>query len=54
VSISSISSIGSIAARPLRRVRDLQLLAVLRSFDEALADLDDDADTTFDRRRLAA
>jgi hypothetical protein len=36
-----MSSPSTFIARPLRRVRAPQLLALLRSFDDALADLDD-------------
>jgi hypothetical protein len=37
-------SITTIASRPLRRVRAPQLLSLLRTFDDALADLDDAGD----------
>jgi hypothetical protein len=35
-------SISTLAARPLRLVRAPQLLALWRTFDDALADLDDE------------
>ena len=37
-------SISTTASRPLRRVRAPQLLSLLRTFDDALADLDHDGD----------